>query len=262
MIAPNLFFRKPRCRMNETDPDRLKRRETIRKQFGFTQRATSATHSASGKSDLDGVKLPPLPTRTDGEAMETSAETAGPRLTPPASGEPVPFLLSSAPLLKRCLHHSKLLLVASFPQKPRHTRLRRDADNAEKVYEEAVRNLDRTRCQWKRSSLSIRSYSALGSRPHSSRSVRARLLQPGHFFQLPILHQSSTRSFKIHEGLDPSLELRALIRQARTGPFHPSIERFSLTTTTRSPSVARQVPRVSRTDGSSRMVALVWIFRS
>nr|CDI55673.1 conserved hypothetical protein (N-terminal fragment) [Melanopsichium pennsylvanicum 4] len=208
---------------DEADPDKVKRRETIRKQFGFTQRATSATHSIpASKSEFAGVKLPPLPTETEGEAMDQVSLNNGSSLK--RSGT-ISALVSSA--VQKMPAPLKAAVGGVVSAEPRHARLRRDADNAEKLYEEAVRNLDRTRCHVEE--VLFEHYGLTqrweADRIRAVQSVLASFNQALHT-QIPILHQSSTRSFKMQEGLDPSLELRALIRQARTGPFHPAIERF------------------------------------
>ncbi|TKY88382.1 hypothetical protein EX895_002734 [Sporisorium graminicola] len=211
---------------DETDPETLKRRETVRKQFGFTQRSTSATISTPTKPDeVGGVKLPPLPTETEGEAMETSAETGVPPSTSLKRTGTISAFVSSA--VEKMPAPIKAAVGGVVSAESRHIRLRRDADNAEKVYEEAVRNLDRTRCQVEE--VLFEHYGLTqrweADRIRAVQSVLASYNQAVSA-QVPILQQSSTRSFKIHQGLDPSLELRALIRQARTGPFHPAIERF------------------------------------
>ncbi|CBQ69590.1 conserved hypothetical protein [Sporisorium reilianum SRZ2] len=210
---------------DETDPEKLKRRETVRKQFGFTQRSTSATISPPTKPDeFDGVKLPPLPTETEGQAMETSAEAGAPATSLKRSGTISAFVSSAVEKMPAPI---KAAVGGVVSAESRHVRLRRDADNAEKVYEEAVRNLDRTRCQVEE--VLFEHYGLTqrweADRIRAVQSVLASYNQAVSA-QVPILQQSSTRSFKIHQGLDPSLELRALIRQARTGPFHPAIERF------------------------------------
>ncbi len=213
------------------DPDRLKRRETLRKQFGFTQRATSATHSPPAHAALDGVKLPPLPTETEGEAMDASAASAA-SLAPPAAhatslkrSGTISALVSSA--VDKMPAPLKAAVGGVVSAEPRHARLRRDADNAEKVYEEAVRNLDRTRCQLEEV---LFEHYGLTQRWEADRirAVHSVLASYNHAVaaEIPILQQSSARSFQSSQGLDPSLELRALIRQARTGPFRPAIERF------------------------------------
>ena len=209
---------------DDADPDKLKRRETIRKQFGFTQRATSATYTPP-KTEFAGVKLPPLPTETEGEAMDPGTDAPLNNGTSLKRSGTISALVSSA--VEKMPAPLKAAVGGVVSAEPRHTRLRRDADNAEKVYEEAVRNLDRTRCQVEE--VLFEHYGLTQrwevDRIRAVQSVLASYNQAVSA-QLPILHQSSTRSFKIHEGLDPSLELRALIRQARTGPFHPAIERF------------------------------------
>lgn len=214
---------------DDADPDRIKRRETIRKQFGFSQRATSANHSTAGsKTEVDGVKLPPLPTETEGEAMDTSSELGAAPLATTTS-------LRRTSTISALVHNAvekmpaplKAAVGGIASAEPRHTRLRRDADNAEKVYEESVRNLDRTRCQVEEV---LFEHYGLTQRWEADRirAVQSVLNSYNQAVsaQLPILHQSSERAFKIHSGLDASLELRALIRQARTGPFHPAVERF------------------------------------
>lgn len=211
----------------EADPDKLKRRETIRKQFGFTQRATSATHTPPAKADFAGVKLPPLPTETEGKAMDNATENGaspGHSAGLKRSGTISAFVNSAVEKMPAPI---KAAVGGVVSAEPRHTRLRREADNAEKVYEEAVRNLDRTRCQVEE--VLFEHYGLTqrweADRIRAVQSVLASYNQAVQA-QLPILHQSSTRAFQIHQGLDPALELRALIRQARTGPFHPAIERF------------------------------------
>ncbi|KAJ1598062.1 hypothetical protein NDA14_003397 [Ustilago hordei] len=217
---------------DQTDPDKIKRRETIRKQFGFSHRATSATHApplplSKESNEFAGVKLPPLPTETEGEALSPSPDCN--------------ISLSNATSLKRSATISALVssAVDKMPAplkaavggvvsgEPRRTRLRREADNAEKVYEEAVRNLDRTRCQVEE--VLFEHYGLTQQweldRIRAVQSILASYNQAVQA-EIPILHQSSTRAFKIHQGLDASLQLRALIRQARTGPFHPTVQRF------------------------------------
>ncbi|EST08156.1 Rho GTPase-activating protein domain protein [Kalmanozyma brasiliensis GHG001] len=211
----------------ETDAEKLKRRETVRKQFGFSQRAASATHAPSAAAravEFAGVKLPPLPTETEGQAMESSVDSAAPATSLKRTGT-ISALVSSA--VEKMPAPIKAAVGGVVSGEPRHFRLRRDADNAERVYEEAVRNLDRTRCQVEEV---LFEHYALTQRWEVDRiravqSVLASYNQAVSA-QLPILQESSARSVHIHQGLNPALELRALIRQARTGPFHPAIERF------------------------------------
>ena len=209
----------------QTDPEKLKRRETVRKQFGFTQRSTSATISPPNKStEVGHVKLPPLPTETEGQAMQTGAETGATATNLKRSGTISAFVTSAVDKMPAPI---KAAVGGVVSAESRHIRLRRDADNAEKVYEEAVRNLDRTRCQVEEV---LFEHYGLTQRWEADRirAVQSVLASYNQALaaQLPILQQSSTRSFKIHQGLDPSLELRALIRHARTGPFRPAMERF------------------------------------
>lgn len=217
---------------DETDPDKIKRRETIRKQFGFTHRATWATHTSPAVSSKDsnefaGVKLPPLPTETEGEALSPNLNSNAPLNNATSlkrSGTISAFVSSAVEKMPAPL---KAAVGGVVSAEPRHIRLRREADNAEKVYEEAVRNLDRTRCQVEQV---LFEHYRLTQRWEADRirAVQSVLASYNQALQqqIPILHQSFTRAFKIHEGLDASLELRALIRQARTGPFQPAIERF------------------------------------
>lgn len=210
---------------HKPDPEKLKRRETVRKQFGFTQRATSATITPPSKqTEFAGVKLPPLPTETEGQALQSGAETGAPASSLRRSGT-ISALVTSA--VEKMPAPIKAAVNGVVSAEPRHLRLRREADNAEKVYEESVRNLDRTRCQVEEV---LFEHYGLTQRWEADRiravhSVLASYNQAVSA-QVPILQQSSTRSFQIHQGLDPSLELRALIRQARTGAFHPTIQRF------------------------------------
>ncbi|KAJ1021109.1 hypothetical protein NDA16_003895 [Ustilago loliicola] len=217
---------------DQTDPDKIKRRETIRKQFGFSHRATSATHPppptvSKDKDEFARVKLPPLPTETEGEALSPNSDSNAPlsNATSLKRSGTISALVSSA--VEKMPAPLKAAVGGVVSAEPRHTRLRREADNAEKVYEEAVRNLDRTRCQVEQ--VLFEHYGLTqrweADRIRAVQSVLASYNQAVQA-QIPILHQSSTRAFKIHEALDPSLELRALIRQARTGPFHPAIQRF------------------------------------
>ncbi|KAJ9475768.1 Rho-GTPase-activating protein RGD2 [Pseudozyma hubeiensis] len=208
---------------DETDAEKLKRRETVRKQFGFSQRATSATLTPpSAENEFAGVKLPPLPTETEGQALQSATETSAASLK--RSGTISAFVNSAVEKMPAPI---KAAVGGVVSAEPRQLRLRRDADNAETVYEEAVRNLDRTRCQLEEV---LFEHYGLTQRWEADRirAVQSVLASYNQAIsaQTPILHQSTTRSFKIHQGLDPSLELRALIRQARTGPFHPAIERF------------------------------------
>lgn len=208
---------------DETDAEKLKRRETVRKQFGFSQRATSATLTpSSAENEFAGVKLPPLPTETEGQALQSVTETSASSLR--RSGTISAFVNSAVEKMPAPI---KAAVGGVVSAEPRHLRLRRDADNAEKVYEEAVRNLDRTRCQLEEV---LFEHYGLTQRWEADRirAVQSVLASYNQAIsaQGPILQQSTARSFKIHQGLDPSLELRALIRQARTGPFHPAIERF------------------------------------
>ncbi|GAC94685.1 potential GTPase activator [Pseudozyma hubeiensis SY62] len=208
---------------DETDAEKLKRRETVRKQFGFSQRATSATlTSPSAENDFAGVKLPPLPTETEGQALLSAAETSASSLK--RSGTISAFVNSAVEKMPAPI---KAAVGGVVSAELRHLRLRRDADNAEKVYEEAVRNLDRTRCHLEEV---LFEHYGLTQRWEADRirAVQSVLASYNQAIsaQGPILQQSTARSFKIHQGLDPTLELRALIRQARTGPFHPAIERF------------------------------------
>ncbi|PWZ01952.1 hypothetical protein BCV70DRAFT_198230 [Testicularia cyperi] len=217
-----------------SDPERLKRRETLRKQFGFSHRAASATHAPTPSKEFAGVKLPPLPTETEGESLDGGSSDSGRH---GASSSPLlgggglkragtisAFVNSAVDKMPAPI---KAAVGGVVSGEPRHVRLRRDADNAEKVYEEAVRNLDRTRCHVEET---LFEHYGLTQRWESDRirAVQAVLASYNQALssQLPILSQSVGRGFHIHEGLNPSLELRAMIREARTGPFVPAIERF------------------------------------
>ncbi len=156
--------------------------------------------------------------------MQSGAEAGAPATSLKRTGTISAFVSSAVEKIPAPL---KAAVGGVVSAEPRHLRLRRDADAAEKVYEEAVRNLDRTRCQVEE--VLFEHYGLTQrwevDRIRAVQSVLASYNQAVSV-QVPILQESSTRSFNIHQGLDPSLELRALIRQARTGPFHPAIERF------------------------------------
>lgn len=200
-----------------SNPETLKRRETLRKQFGFTQRATSGQLDATHEVAFAGVKLPPLPTETEGESLEPSIGLK-------RSGTISALVHSAVDKMPAPL---KAAVGGVVSGEPRHARLRRDADNAERVYEEAVRNLDRTRCQveevlFQHYGLTQRWEMDRVRAVHSVLASYNKAIAA----QLPALEQSVTRGAQVYQGLSPALELRAMIRDARTGPFQPAMERF------------------------------------
>ncbi|EPQ27827.1 uncharacterized protein PFL1_04572 [Pseudozyma flocculosa PF-1] len=222
------------------DPERLKRRETLRKQFGFNNRVVSGSSQPPAAKEFAGVKLPTPPSETDGRtaASEEDARPA-PAISPSASSEAGNGSLGAG--LKRSgtigayLHSAvermptplKAAVGGVVSNEPKHIRLRRDADNAERVYEEAVRNLDRTRCQVEEI---LYEHFGLAQKWEADRIKAVKAVLASYNTALsggvPALNQSIARCVQLHESLQPDLELRALIRDARTGPFQPAIERF------------------------------------
>ena len=207
------------------DPETLKRRETIRKQFGFGDRSASASLPKPAK-EFAGVKLPTPPAETDDDSpiMKDQSHNS-PGATGLKRSGTIGAYLSSA--VERIPAPIKAAVGGVVSNEPRHIRLRRDADNAERVYEEAVRNLDRTRCQVEEI---LYEHYGLTQRWEADRirAVKSVLVSYNQSLSaiVPGFDRSLARGLQIQDAVNPDLELRALIREARTGPFHPAIERF------------------------------------
>ncbi|KAN0064324.1 Rho-GTPase-activating protein 8 [Thecaphora frezii] len=212
------------------DPEKLKRRETLRKQFGFNDRsAASGAQVQAAASEFAGVKLPAPPSETDKLADHATpsspGDLGGSKVTGLKRSGTIGAYLHSA--VERMPTPLKVAVGGVVSGEPKHVRLRRDADNAERVYEEAVRNLDRTRCQLEEI---LYEHFGLVQKWESDRIRAVKSVLQSYNTALsggvPAMSQSIERCVQLQESLNPDLELRALIRDARTGPFRPAMERF------------------------------------
>ncbi|PWN48906.1 hypothetical protein IE53DRAFT_398827 [Violaceomyces palustris] len=219
------------------DPERLKRRETLRKQFGFGNRTPSEGHRPS---EFAGVRIP-----SASSDKYSSPRVASNEMARSSSGDlDVPLSSSGDVSLKRAGTLGSYLSsavgkmgdsAALKPLKaavgglaePRHIRLRREADAAEKSYEESVRSLDRTRCAVEEI---LFEHYTFAQRWETDRVKAVKAVLMSYNAALSTLHPSLAASFErslaLQKGFNPERELRNFVNDAQTGPFRPAPEVF------------------------------------
>jgi len=206
----------------QADPDRIKRRETIREQFGFRKsvasakdaedkytplspRSVSAEVSGSHKSEDEGYALGGLKRSTTLSSALSSAISKA----------------SEVPAFQN------LRAAVGVLNEPRHLRLRKDAESSEVQYKEAVRFLDKVRCELEEI---LVDHFNLVERWEGSRLVAVkRVLSTFNAAFLPLLPSLSSslqRSSALEPALDPDQSLTYLIIDARTGPYQPQPQVF------------------------------------
>ena len=146
------------------DPEKLKRRETLREQFGFERRRESArksssgAHSDGGQGSLDGSTLAPTTLgdeSTTSVASQSSTSSAGNGNSNNGGAytglkrsgtlstvlSRVERVASTSPIV------SNIRAAVSSIGEPKHIRLRKESQNAEEKYRTAVEKLDRLRAE-------------------------------------------------------------------------------------------------------------------
>lgn len=184
----------PESRVSEAELVKLKRRETLRQQFGFKARTPSG---------------PVSDTPASSSAKEPSS-TATSRLS------------AYWTLTMDRMHDSSALAqvraAVSGLSEPRHVRLRREAESAEEAYRESVRTLDALRCRaeevlfheyrhaqkWEADRV-VALQRVLSAYQHAIAPLAPAGEEP---VSLPTIH--------------PAIYLEQLILEYRTGPFRPA----------------------------------------
>ena len=136
----------------ETDPDRIKRRETLREQFGFEKkRAASGGRKSSGSADglnaadqstLVGDESIGSQTSANGSFGGTSLKRSGTLSSVLSRLDNATRAATASPIV------SNLRAAVGGLSEPKHIRLRKEAQTAEDKYRSAVDRLDRLRAEF------------------------------------------------------------------------------------------------------------------
>lgn len=212
----------------ETDPERLKRRETLRQQFGF-RRANAAANAAA---KAEGDKFTPLSPRSISAQISSPTSERSEDKEQLLGGLKRSVTLSSAlssALSKASVNPTVQNLRAAVGglSEPRHLRLRREAEQAEQAYKEAVRNLDKLRC---RTEETLAEHFKLAERWEAERlrAIKSVLAAFNAAFEplLPMTHSSLQRCAALEPALDPLAGLQHVMADSRTGPYRPVAQVF------------------------------------
>lgn len=207
----------PSGEKSQQDPDRLKRRETLREQFGFRR--------ASSRGQEDDDKYTPLSPRS------VSAEISGSQKFDEGGlkrSNTLSNALSSAiSKASEVPAFQNLRAAVGVLNEPRHLRLRKEAEGFESQYKEAVQLLDRLRCDLEEV---LVDHFNLAERWEASRLVAVKRVlaafNAAFLPLLPTLSSSLQRSAALEPVLDPDQSLSHLIVDARTGPYQPQPQVF------------------------------------
>jgi hypothetical protein len=193
------------------DPDRLKRRETLREQFGFRRAAKAAATN-------DDKYTSASPRKVSAEESNNGIKRSG---TISSALSSALSKASEVPALQN------LRAVVGGLNEPRHLRLRKEAETAEVSYKDSVRALDRLRCQLEEILLD---HFTLAEKWEVNRIVAIkRVLGAFHsafVTLLPSLSASLQRSSTLDSSLDITQTLTHLIVDSRTGPYQPQPQVF------------------------------------
>ncbi|WFD30959.1 Rho-GTPase-activating protein 8 [Malassezia sp. CBS 17886] len=186
------------------DASRVRRRETLRQQFGFKTR--SATQGG------DAWRPSAAAARADADGLERSPSTRISTYLTRAVGR-----MGDSPAI------AQVRAAVSGFSDPRHVRLRRDAESAEAAYQEAVMALDAYRCVAEE--VLFQQYQ-LAQRWEADRVVALqRVLSALHQALHPMadaLQGSMEQTRVLPDQLHPTAQLRYLTSEFQTGPFRPA----------------------------------------
>lgn len=205
------------------DSDRLKRRETLRKQFGFRTPSGGATDSdayTSPSARSNSAELPPKERSSD-DIFSTASDGLK------RSGTISHALTNALSKASEVPAFQNLRAAVGGLAEPRHIRLRKDADAAEHSYRDTVRQLDRARCALEEILLE---HFDLCERWETNRLVAIKRVLASFnaaFHPLvPTLASSMQQCAALEPALDPLTSLAHTVFQARTGPYTPFAEVF------------------------------------
>ncbi|UZJ54930.1 hypothetical protein CBS101457_004250 [Exobasidium rhododendri] len=204
-----------------SDPDQIKRRETIRQQFGFRKPAD--------REDHDGGRYNPLnPRSTSAQVAESQRKEEDGTFTGIKRSNTISSALSSA--LSKATEvpaFQNLRAAVGVLNEPRHLRLRKESEDSEIHYKEAVRSLDKVRCEVEEI---LMDHFDLAEKWEASRLLAVKRVftafNAAFSPLLPTLSVSLQRSAALEPTLNPETALIHLILDARTGPYQPQAQVF------------------------------------
>lgn len=205
------------------DPDRLKRRETLREQFGF-RRGSGHEQEIGDKHTIVSPRsvsagTPSTQTIDDGSGLSSLKRSS--TLSSALSSAFSKASVVSVPALQN------LRAAVGVLNEPKHLRLRKEAESSEIQYKEAVRNLDKVRCELEEI---LMTHFDLTEKWEGNRLLAVQRVL-GSFNAafvplLPSLSSSLQRFASLEEKLEPKKSLTRLIYDARTGPYQPEPQVF------------------------------------
>lgn len=182
----------------EADAQKLKRRETIRQQFGFKERKRPNTHE---QHDL----VHPSSERPPQEQQQQHHSR----------------LSSYWNLTKERVQESPALAQVRAAMtglsEPRHIRLRREADLAEKAYRESVMLHDKLRCEAEE--VLFREYKRVQKWEYDRAIALQRVLA---LWQKIVGRVTSKSDASMIMSINPASHIQQLVFDFRTGPFRPA----------------------------------------
>ncbi|WFD43290.1 Rho-GTPase-activating protein 8 [Malassezia psittaci] len=183
------------------DSQKLKRRETLRQQFGFKSRR---------EDDQDKSWEEESNTSTDGGLKRSPSRFSS--LFTRAVGR-----MNDSPAL------AQVRAAMSGLTDPRHIRLRRDAELAEQQYQENVTKLDELRCQCEE--VIFQQYYLLQKWESDRVIALQKVLQAYNQAMQPISEEyraSLERTKALAEQMQPAQHIQYLMDVYKTGPFRPA----------------------------------------
>lgn len=186
----------------EADAQKLKRRETLRQQFGFKERKRSSTSELADGVDLSSQRLQQEQQQQNHSRLSTYWNLTKERV-------------QDSPALAQVR-----AAVTGFSE-PRHIRLRREAETAEKAYRESVLLHDKLRCQVEE--VLFREYKLVQKWEYDRVVALQRVLVA---WQKIVGRVTGEPDVSKILNMNPAIHIQQLVFHFRTGPFRPAVMVF------------------------------------
>lgn len=186
------------------NPHRLQRRETLRQQFGFKQRRAD-----------DASEKPAAPAESEAPAPAPGLQRSSSRLST--------YLTRAVGKMGESPTLAQVRAAVSGLADPRHVRLRRDAEVAEQLYQEAVAQLDALRCRAEQ--VLFHQYHNLQRWESDRVTALQRVVHAYNRAMAPEEEDgkaSMERTALLAARLQPTTHVQFLMNEYKTGPFRPA----------------------------------------
>ena len=182
----------------EADAQKLKRRETIRQQFGFKERKRPNAHEQNDLVHASSERVHQEQQRQHHSRLSSYWNLTKERV-------------QESPAL------AQVRAAMTGLSEPRHIRLRREADVAEKAYRESVMLHDKLRCETEE--VLFREYKRVQKWEYDRAVALQRVLA---LWQKIVGRITSKSDASMIMSINPASHIQQLVFHFRTGPFRPA----------------------------------------